>query len=80
MFKKSKATVFAAAVLSLGLLAGGQAFAYGGHAFDEMRAHRVVHRADNYQPALGFVPGRGIVGEPCGLPTSACPNDEHITN
>lgn len=23
-----------------------------------------------------FVPGRGILGAPCGLPTSACPNSE----
>jgi hypothetical protein len=28
----------------------------------------------------GFVPGRGIVGESCDLPTSACPNDERISN
>jgi hypothetical protein len=27
-----------------------------------------------------FVPGRGIVGESCDLPTSACPNDERISN
>jgi hypothetical protein len=26
-----------------------------------------------------FVPGRGIVGESCDLPTSACPNDERVT-
>jgi hypothetical protein len=28
---------------------------------------------------FGFVPGRGIVGESCELPTSACPNDERVT-
>jgi hypothetical protein len=27
-----------------------------------------------------FVPGRGIVGESCDLPTSTCPNDERISN
>jgi hypothetical protein len=26
-----------------------------------------------------FVPGRGIVGESCDLPTSACSNDERVT-
>jgi hypothetical protein len=26
-----------------------------------------------------FVPGRGIVGESCELPTSACSNDERVT-
>jgi hypothetical protein len=34
-------------------------------------------------PSVGsgeFVPGRGIVGESCDLPTSACPNDERISN
>jgi hypothetical protein len=29
---------------------------------------------DSGPPA--FVPSRGIVNEPCGLPTSACPNAE----
>ena len=27
-----------------------------------------------------FVPGRGIIGESCDLPTSSCPNDERISN
>ena len=27
-----------------------------------------------------FVPGRGIVGESCDLPTSACSNDERIND
>ena len=26
-----------------------------------------------------FVPGRGIIGESCELPTSACSNDERVT-
>jgi hypothetical protein len=26
-----------------------------------------------------FVPGRGLVGESCEMPTSACPNDERVT-
>jgi hypothetical protein len=26
-----------------------------------------------------FVPGRGIVNEPCQMPTSACSNDERVT-
>jgi len=26
-----------------------------------------------------FVPGHGIVGESCDLPTSACSNDERVT-
>jgi hypothetical protein len=28
----------------------------------------------------GFVPGRGIVGESCDLPTSACSNDQRTSN
>jgi hypothetical protein len=26
-----------------------------------------------------FVPGRGLVGESCEMPTSACSNDERVT-
>jgi hypothetical protein len=81
MFRKSKAAPFASIAVSLGLLAGGPAFAQGGDAFDRMSLHSIGHhRADSYQPVFGFVLGHGIVGEPCGLPASACPNDEHITN
>jgi hypothetical protein len=36
---------------------------------------------DNQQlSGAWFVPGRGIVGESCDLPTSACPNEERISN
>jgi len=31
---------------------------------------------DNYSGPPIFVPGRGIINEPCGLPTSACPNSD----
>ena len=31
-------------------------------------------------PVAHFVPGRGIVGESCDLPTSACSNDERIND
>jgi hypothetical protein len=31
-------------------------------------------------PIAHFVPGRGVVGESCDLPTSACSNDERISN
>ena len=31
-------------------------------------------------PAAHFVPGHGIVSESCYLPTSACSNDERISN
>jgi hypothetical protein len=31
---------------------------------------------DEYDGPPIFVPGRGIVNEPCGLPTSACPNSD----
>ena len=30
-------------------------------------------------PSWKFVPGRGIVGESCEMPTSACSNDERVT-
>jgi hypothetical protein len=30
-------------------------------------------------PSARFVPGRGIVGESCEMPTSACSNDERGT-
>lgn len=32
------------------------------------------------QPDARFVPGRGIEGVSCDLPTSACPNDVRIAN
>jgi hypothetical protein len=32
------------------------------------------------RPDAHFVPGRGIEGESCDLPTSACPNDIRIAN
>jgi len=34
-----------------------------------------VHVGDYSGPPI-FVPGRGIINEPCGLPTSACSNSE----
>jgi len=30
--------------------------------------------------AWQFTPGRGIIDEPCDLPTSGCSNDERISN
>jgi hypothetical protein len=49
------------------------------------RAVSVSHGAPGYQgpdgsgyrwPGYIYVPGKGIVGESCNLPTSACPNSE----
>jgi hypothetical protein len=39
-----------------------------------------VHSSTPSVGSWGGVPGRGIVGESCDLPTSACPNDERISN
>ena len=36
--------------------------------------------ASALQEPWEFVPGRGIVGESCDLPTSACSNDERIND
>jgi len=33
-----------------------------------------------YGPGYTFVPGKGILGAPCNLPTSACPNSMREVN
>jgi hypothetical protein len=38
-----------------------------------------VYSSPSSVGSWGFVPGRGIVGESCELPTSACSNDERVT-
>jgi hypothetical protein len=40
----------------------------------------VSHTALTIESVPQFVPGRGIVGESCDLPSSACPNNERISN
>jgi hypothetical protein len=80
MSRKNKAAAFGAAVLSLGLLATGEASALPHDGRDHMELHRAVHHHVSPQPGLIFVPGHGILGEACDLPTSACPNDERNAN
>jgi hypothetical protein len=38
-----------------------------------------VYSSPSASGSWGFVPGRGIVGESCDLPSSACSNDERVT-
>jgi hypothetical protein len=42
--------------------------------------YQIVPAAAFVQPDTHFVPGRGIEGESCDLPPSACPNDVRIAN
>jgi hypothetical protein len=60
----------------------GRAAAYGPH-FARRPAPIYGYAAPSNLPAGAmvmpgyvFVPGRGILGEACNLPTSACPNTE----
>jgi hypothetical protein len=38
-----------------------------------------VYSSPSSVGSRGFVPGRGIVGESCDLPSSACSNDKRVT-
>jgi hypothetical protein len=38
-----------------------------------------VYSSPSSVGSQGFVPGRGIVGESCDLPSSACSNNERVT-
>jgi hypothetical protein len=38
-----------------------------------------VYSSPSSAATLRFVPGRGLVGESCEMPTSACSNDERVT-
>jgi hypothetical protein len=74
----SKSLNVAAAIIMLGLAAMGSANARGLN-------HNQLHTGYagpvySSAPVAHFVPGRGIVGESCDLPTSACPNDERTAN
>jgi hypothetical protein len=69
------------AIIMLGLAATGAAHARGSnhHDYEHLRpgyAGPVYSSA----PVAQFVPGRGIVGESCDLPSSACSNDERIND
>lgn len=64
-------------------LAVSSASATDNHHQKAARTHRVHHAyavaaAPNAirMPGYVFVPGRGILGEACNLPTSTCPNSE----
>jgi hypothetical protein len=79
----------AAVGVMLALAATGVAQARGnfdrggfGSAFDQSHPGYAgpVYSSTTSVGSYGFVPGRGIVGESCDLPTSACSNDERIND
>jgi hypothetical protein len=78
----SKVLTTATAIVTLGLASMGAAHArsinYEHHHFHPGYAGQVSSQAPSVLP-LEFVPGRGIVGESCELPSSACSNDERVT-
>jgi hypothetical protein len=44
-------------------------------------AHPVLSKVSVFRgPGYVFVPGKGIIGEACNLPTSACPNEMRDVN
>lgn len=59
--------------------AGGRRLATPGYA-GPVAAFVPAMAASYAGPQPHFVPGRGIVGESCDLPTSSCPNDMRISN
>jgi hypothetical protein len=83
-------------VLSLGITSMGSASAFAHAASTRTAAHHALHvrmdaRIVDQVPArpgyawstgstVQFVPGRGIVGESCDLPTSACMSGTRIYN
>jgi hypothetical protein len=75
----SKVFSTATAIVTLSLASMGAAHArsinYENHHF---HPGQLSLQAPSVQP-LEFVPGRGIVGESCELPSSACSNDERVT-
>ena len=82
---KNKAMAIGALVLSLGLVAAGEASAARpneAHIRRELRG-AVHHNFDGpayATPGFTFIPGHGIAGEACDLPTSDCPNDQRNAN
>jgi hypothetical protein len=79
-------TLAAGLVVASSALAGDVAFAQNGAgaptlgpAYSPGGAYDIVvpgmYVGDYSGPPI-FVPGRGIVNEPCGLPSSACSNSE----
>jgi hypothetical protein len=78
-------TAFAAAVLSLGFAVAGStsAVAHEGH---RPLAHQLAVSGyagpapSSARTTVQFVPGRGIWGESCDLPSSACSDNHRITN
>lgn len=87
MSSKNLRTTLTVAVAVIAVtLAAGVAFAQDradawtlGSSYGPRGAHYFVapgmYVGDSPGPPI-FVPGRGIVNEPCGLPTSACPNSD----
>jgi hypothetical protein len=78
----SKVLTAATAIVTLGLAAMGTAQArainYQHHHFHPGYAGQGYSQAPSVLP-WEAVPGRGIVGESCELPSSACSNDERVT-
>ena len=79
--KKAGVTAASAVVLLLGAALLGAPSALAKHAAHASRHHpRPPGLAQTIAPDWQFVPGRGMHGVPCDLPTSDCPNDERIVN
>ncbi len=93
---KSRSTSATMTMLSLGFAAMGSASAFAApHAYQDhskarhVAGHRLAHPGHagpvssapwTFGSGMYFVPGRGIVGESCDLPTSACPNRKGDSN
>jgi hypothetical protein len=58
--------------------ARGENFDRGGFGSVFDQSHYRYYGDPKSGPAY-FVPGRGIVNEPCQMPSSACSNDERVT-
>jgi hypothetical protein len=78
----SKVLTRATAIITLGLASVGVAQArpinYQNHHFHPGYAGHAYSQTPSVVPWT-FVPGRGIVGESCELPSSACSNDDRVT-
>jgi hypothetical protein len=78
----SKVLIALPAVVALGHASRGPAHARTidsqHHHFHPGYAGQVQSLAPSALP-WEFLPGRGIVGESCELPSSACSNDERVT-
>lgn len=81
-----RTTAFVTALLSLGFAATGGASAFASESHRFPVAHRLTAAAyASSAPSFArsgarFVPGRGIVGESCDLPSSACSNNDRIND